>query len=107
MNVGIRMGMIPPSSLGDGAECGQKRSHTRLRLIKSVRRDVIRATLPVRAGEGQARSSHEFEIGMDGDHDESMVIGELQEDLGSIATNTMRPRLHCGHWRNEMPVRSS
>ena len=41
------------------------------------------------------------------DHDESMVTGELSGDFGSIATNTIRPRWHRGHCRNERPVRSS
>jgi len=41
------------------------------------------------------------------DHDESIITGDLLGDFGNIATNTMRPRWHCGHCRNEQPVRSS
>jgi hypothetical protein len=41
------------------------------------------------------------------DHDESIVTADLLGDFSSIATNTMRPRRHCGHCRNDEPVRSS
>jgi hypothetical protein len=35
-------------------------------------------------------------------------IGWIQlRHRGNVAINTMRPRLHCGHCRNEVPVRVS
>ena len=41
------------------------------------------------------------------DHDESMTLVQKLGDRGSKATGTIRPRWHCGHCRNEAPVRSS
>ena len=37
-------------------------------------------------------SIHDFEVVVD--HDESTIVGDLQGDLGSMATTTMRPRWH-------------
>src|SRR5258708_32543532 len=56
-------------------------------------------------GTGQAKPvGHEFEIRLE-DHEESMVSGVLVG--GRIETRIMRPCWHCGHFRNEQPVRSS
>ena len=54
---------------------------------------------------GQAKPvGHEFEIGL-GNHEESMVAGVLVG--GRIETRIIWPCGHCGHFRNEQPVRSS
>ena len=50
-----------------------------------------------------SRLCHEFGVGAL-DHDESIFTGDLPGSLGSSATNTIRPRWHCGHFRNEEPV---
>src|SRR6516165_5966362 len=40
-------------------------------------------------------------------HDESMDGADLHGSRGRTSTISMRPCLHSGHWRNEMPVSSS
>ena len=53
-----------------------------------------------------SRSRDEFQQRA-ADHEESINLMHERGDRGRRATGIIRPRWHCGHCRNEAPVRSS